>query len=150
MQLDEDLKFEINDDGQFIRITPIGKMNDGSDWDKNWIKTQIELKSGGFIGSYEADLTTFDFKILKEGLSRLYNNLNDKMTFNDLEGYLELIIQGDNTGNFTIQITCNDKPGIYSTQLQFEMHFDQTYIMPLVKRLENITNRFQIIGDFNT
>jgi len=149
MELDEDLKFEINADGQFIRITPIGKMYDDSDWDKNWIKTQIEVKSGGFIGSYEADLTTFDFKILKEDLSRLYNNLNDKMTFNDLEGYLELIIQGDNTGNFTIQITCNDNPGIYSTELQFEMHFDQTYIMPLVKRLENITNRFQIIGNFN-
>lgn len=71
------------------------------------------------------------------------------MTFNDLEGYLELIIEGDNTGNFTIQITCNDKPGIYSTELKFEMHFDQTYIMPIIKRLENITNRFQIIGTFN-
>lgn len=30
MEIDEDLKFEINADGQFIRITPIGKMHANS------------------------------------------------------------------------------------------------------------------------
>ena len=151
MELNEDLKFEINVFGQYIRITPISKIyyESNLDWDKNWIKTQIEVKSGSFMGCYKADLTTFDFKNLKEDLILLYNNLNEEIVFKDLEGYLELIFKGDNTGNITIKITCNDRPGIYSTELKFEMNFDKTYIMPLVKRLENITNRFQIIGNFN-
>ncbi|WP_313191021.1 hypothetical protein [Sphingobacterium sp.] len=74
----------------FISITPIHRINYFSDfdWDKNLIKTRIEIKAGGFIVSYETDLTTFDFKNLKEDLSKLYNNLNEKIIFNDLEGYL--------------------------------------------------------------
>ncbi|MGV6943515.1 WapI family immunity protein [Sphingobacterium kyonggiense] len=151
MELNEDLKFEINVLGQYIRITPISKIyyDSNLDWDKNWIKTHIEVKSGSFMGCYKADLTTFDFKNLKENLSILYNNLNEEIIFKDLEGYLELIFKGDNTGNFTIQITCNDRPGIYSTELKFEMTFDQTYIKPLVMVLENITALFPIVGDYN-
>ncbi|MGX1641623.1 WapI family immunity protein [Sphingobacterium sp. NPDC055431] len=149
MELDEDLKFEINASGNFIRITPIHRIIYFSDldWDKNVINTRIEVKAGGFIGSYETDLTTFDFKNLKEDLSKLYNNLNEKIIFNDLEGYLQLIFEGDNTGNFTIQITCIDQPGIYSAKLKYEMLFDQTYIKPLIKILDDILKQYPIVGD---
>ncbi len=54
MEFDEYLKFEINDSGNFIRITPIHHFNYFSDLDrdKNWINTRIEVKAGSFIGSY--------------------------------------------------------------------------------------------------
>lgn len=116
--------------------------------DKNWLKTHIEVKSGGFIRAFESDLTKFDFNNLKEDLNILYNNLNEEIVFKDLEGYLVLIFIGDNTGNLTIHIICIDRLGIYSNDLK-EMNFDEAYLKTLVKIFDNFTKQFPIFGDFN-
>ena len=150
MDIDNNFEIEIRGSGNSIAIQAISLINYNSnlDWDKNWVKTKITATGGVFSGTYEADLTTFDFENLKQDLNSLYENLNGEIEFSDLEGFLKLEIKGDNTGNFNIQVTCNDQPGIYTSELVFEINFDQTYIKNLVNKLNNITRQFPIVGNF--
>ena len=149
--MENELIFQLNDLGNFLIIQPIELEYEKSnlDWDCNWINCHIKVKSGSFNGSYKAELTTFDFENFKHDLNCIYNNLNGKIEFKDLEGYLTINIVGDGTGNFASQIICNDRPGIYSTELTFELGFDQTFIKEMVYNLNEITKSFPIVGDYN-
>ncbi|MCY4779077.1 hypothetical protein ORI89_05410 [Sphingobacterium sp. UT-1RO-CII-1] len=148
--MNEDLEFQIKSDGDFVKLNPAGLIYYDSilDWDKNWIRTVITVQGGVFSGKYNADLTTFDFDNLKCDLEKLYDNLGGEMEFDDLEGFLSLKIVGDGTGNFVAEVTCNDAPGIYSSELSFQISFDQTYIKDMVRRLDEITKRHPVVGDF--
>ncbi|MNT58872.1 hypothetical protein D3C72_1963360 [compost metagenome] len=116
-----------------------------SNWDKNWLKTKISVQAGAFSGIYDADLTTFDFENFKQDLNSLYENLNSEIEFKDLEGYLYMKIKGNGLGNINAEISCSDDPGINAATLNFELNFDQTYIKPVIQRLNNITNKYPVV-----
>lgn len=146
------LSIEIKDAGNYIRIEPLRIINYNSDldWDKNWISTKITLAAGCFTGVYTADLTTFDFENIKHDLIHLYDNLNGSLDYSDLEGHLKLTIKGDGIGHFQTKVICCDNSNVDSAELHFNLTFDQTYIKPLVQKLNEITKRFPIIGSYDT
>ena len=150
MTEEQDLYFEISDNGYLIRLEPIElvKTNSTLDWDNNFIKTKILIKGGAFSGQYLADILTVDFEKFKQELSPLYDNLKGSATFDDLEHALELNIKGDGIGHFEVNIKACDKPSIYHSELTFTMSFDQTEIKTLVNQLDKITKQFPIVGDF--
>lgn len=146
----QEIYFELFDAGNLVRLEPIELINYDSDihWDKNWVKTEVTVKGGKFSGKYSGNFMTVDFEKFKQELSRLYDNLNGKANFNDLEGYLELKIKGDGIGHFEIQVNACDQPGINGSELSFTMAFNQTEIKELVNQLDRITKQFPIEGDF--
>lgn len=117
-------------------------------WDKNWLKCKVSIKAGSFSGGYSAEFMTRDFLSFKEEFSALYDNLSGAAAFTDLERYLELRIVGDGNGHFEMSVVANDTSDIYSSQLRFEMNFDQTYIRPIVQQLNKITEAFPVTGNF--
>ncbi|MBB2151431.1 WapI family immunity protein [Pedobacter gandavensis] len=147
----ENLSFEISDSGYLVRLEPIERIqyNSEIDWDKNWIKTKVSINAGKFSGQYEGDFRTTDFKAFKEDLSKLYDNLNGTVIFNDLEGYLDLKIIGDGFGHFNVEVKACDNPGIYGSVLSFNMEFDQTEINKMVNQLEMIIKQLPVIGSLN-
>ena len=92
---------------------------------------------------------TLNLETFKNELAALYENLSGKAKFSDIEGYLELDINGDGFGHFDVQVLANDEPGIYGNQLKFTMSFDQTIIKDLVYQLNLITKEFPVIGNLN-
>jgi hypothetical protein len=141
--------FELFDAGDIVRLEPIELLEYDSelDWDKNWIKTKVTVKGGKFSGQYSGEFMTIDFEKFKHELSRLYENLKGTANFNDLEGYLELKINGDGIGHFEVNVKACDKPGVNASELTFTMGFDQTELKELIKQLDNITKQFPIIGN---
>jgi hypothetical protein len=91
---------------------------------------------------------TVDFEKFKQELSRLYNNLKGTANFNDLEGYLELKINGDGFGHFEVNVKACDQPGVNASELTYKMDFDQTELNELVNQLDRITKQFPVTGDF--
>jgi hypothetical protein len=140
----QDIYFELIDAGDLVRLKPIEliKYDSDIDWDKNWVKTQVTVKGGKFSGQYTGEFMTVDFEKFKQELSKLYNNLKGTANFNDLEGYLELKINGDGIGHFEVEVKACDQPGINGSELTFTMAFDQTELNELVKQLDRITKRF--------
>lgn len=146
----QEIYFELLDAGDIVRLEPIEliKYDSNIDWDKNWVNTKVTVKGGKFSGQYSGEFLTMDFEKFKQELSRLYNDLNGIVNFNDLEGYLELKIIGDGIGHFEVNVKACDQPGVNSSELTFTMGFDQTELKNLVLQLERITKLFPIIGDF--
>lgn len=150
MNIDENPFFEIKSQGNFIKIIANNLINYNSDidYDKNWIECDIEVCGGAFQGKYSAEIMTTTFEIFKQELSVLYNKLNTKAKFEDLENYCLINISGDGSGKLNAKIECNDKPGIYAANLSFEIDFDQTFLKTIINQLNHITKEFPIVGDF--
>ncbi|SFT40186.1 hypothetical protein SAMN05216474_0358 [Lishizhenia tianjinensis] len=140
---------ELSDSGDLVRLESIEliKYDSDIDWDKNWLKTQVTVKGGKFSGQYLGEFMTFDFEKLKQELSRLYDNLKGTANFNDLEGYLELKIEGDGIGHYEVEVKACDQPGINESTLTFTMNIDQTELKELINQLDRITQQFPITGD---
>jgi hypothetical protein len=141
--------FEITDTRNLIRIVPIDRIDYKSniDWDKNWIKVKFTLKGGKFSGEYFGEIMTVDLQKFLNEFSLLYDNLSGSASFNDLEGFLDLKIKGDGLGHFDANITARDQPGIDSSELSFKMLFDQTILKDLKNQLEEIVEKYPVIGD---
>jgi hypothetical protein len=144
----EEVSFEIFDGGDLIRLEPLHVISYSSnlDWDKNWIKTKVTVKSGAFSGQYFADFMTTDYELLKRALRKLNNDFNGQAKFEPLEGELVLQIRGDGLGHFEVHCTACDQPGL-GGKLAFGLSFDQTELSRLIKELVAITKLFPIIGD---
>ena len=151
MEFNENLFFEIKNQGNYIRIETLYliKYDSEIDFDRNWIQCKIYASGGAFSGEYSRDLMTTDFEKFKHDLNSLYTNLNSSAEFYDLEEAVNIKIKGDGIGHFNAEITCNDSPGIEAAQLKFEIDFDQTFIKKIVKQLNIITRKFPIKGNFN-
>ena len=151
MNSTENLFFEIKSQWNFIRISTKNTINYNSeiDYDNNWINCYIEVKGGAFQGKYSAEILTITFEDFKQKLAILYNKLDGKVIFSDLEEYCKIDISGDGSGKLRASIECNDKSGIYSANLTFDIDFDQTFLKDIINQLNQITKAFPIIGDFN-
>ncbi len=139
--MDEDY-FEITGSGNYLRLEPV-KLNypDAVDeWDRKWINTNVAFKGGKFQGSNSGDLIIEDFKYLKDMLSLLYNNLNCKFEFADLDNNIEFKVIGDGIGHFFTEVASNDT--VFNTRLEFNIEFDQTQIPKMIIQLEKILARF--------
>ena len=144
--MENDIAFEVAIDGNLVRIENIQApaKNSLSDWDKNWLRTNVVIKTGAFEGQFSADFMTTDFERFKQEIKKLDGDFNGVAIFSGYEDYLELNIKGDGIGHFKIKGIANDGS---SNRLSFEMDFDQTLLNNLYDQLEAITKQFPIIGD---
>ncbi|AWI26866.1 WapI family immunity protein [Flavobacterium pallidum] len=151
MDIEDKIVFQIFDSGNFISLEPISynHYNSEMDWDKNWIKTKVDIKAGNFFGNYIAEFMTVDFVNFENQFTALYENLNGVANFNDLEGYVDLEIVGDGIGHFEVSISASDKPGYKSSSLEFSLDFDQTQIREMAFQLKKIINKFPKIGNLS-
>jgi hypothetical protein len=135
MTLSSDLRFEIRNTGDLIRLEPF-EIND------DWISIKITVKSGAFGGQYNADLMRYDFEHLKQSLINLDNDFKGTAILEPLEEQLTLKITGDGLGHFETECTAMDQPGC-GAQLSFTLNFDQTELKRLINELEKIINEFK-------
>ena len=146
--MEEELFFELADNENFIRIAVLRKSHpDATDnWDKNWVDAKVEVKAGAFAGVYYAQFRTIDFQFFRKELRLIYDNLNGHAKFEDIEHYLNINMKGDGVGHFDTNCTANYNPGPNVITLRFDLHLDQTQIMPIVHQLDRIIKKFPVIG----
>lgn len=144
------MTFELIDNDFSLQIVPLRLMfpEAQTDRDKNLISTKIIINAGGFKGDYTGEIMTVDFERFKQGLKRLYDNLNGYANFDCLDRFLTIKINGDGLGHFNADCEAIDNPGFEERRLNFTLHFDQTQINNLVYQLDLITKKFPITGDF--
>lgn len=143
----DDIYFEITDGPDIIKIEPLKWTHSDAelDWDKNWIHSRIIVKGGAFRGQFYCDLMTTDFELFKRGLKKTYDSLKGQAEFKTLEGQIQIKIEGDGLGHFTVDCEVRDEAGI-GNKLHVVMAFDQTQIPDFVKQLDKIIKQFPIQG----
>ena len=135
-----------------LEITVLGRMHPGTTdyWDGNWLLSPIHLSVGGFEATVgAAGLRAEELRGLRQGLVRLYETLKGRAELQSMEGWLDLIWQGDELGHITLGGTISDRPGSSNT-LSFELELDQTYLPGIIASLDQIDAQFPILGDANS
>jgi len=140
--------FELSDTKNFIRVTVLRKSYpDAADnWDNNWVDATIKVKAGPFTGTYNVQLRIIDFQFFRKELRTIYDNLTGQAKFEDIDRYLSINMKGDGAGHFETYCTLMCDPGAEEITLKFNLHPDQTQIMPIVRQLDNILAVFPVIG----
>ena len=134
-------------DGEHLAVEPMRRNHpDCNDyWDGNWLACAIDVNVGGFRGHVDADLRAEEFASFRDGLQRLYNQLNGEATFETREHWLTIHVVGDGRGHFEATCQLRDEPGIGNC-LAFSLAFDQTYLPAVLRSLEAILHRFPVVG----
>jgi hypothetical protein len=140
------MTFEIVHGENHLSIEPLRFAYPDSEttYSRNLISTRIIFKAGKFQGDYTGEFETSDYKNFKQGLRRLYTDLNSFALFDGPEPYLTLKIQVDGLGHFKCDCSAIHNPGYEQTKLTFVLYFDQTQIPSLIKQLDSIMNDFPI------
>jgi hypothetical protein len=97
----------------------------------------IWIGAGAYRGEYEALLRTNELASFREPLRTLHGALNGCATFETMEHWLRVGIQGDGRGHFLAKCEARDQPGIGNT-LRFELTFDQTELPPVITSLDEV------------
>ena len=139
--------FEIKGSGDFIRVELVHLAHPNAEdyWDKNWVKSKITVKAGGFSGEFSCDLMTTDFVRFQEQFFRLYDKLDGAAIFDTIEEQINIKIKGDGFGHFEANCIAVDYAGTGNT-LEFLINFDQTIIPHVVRQLASITKSFPVTG----
>lgn len=137
MELNE-LTFEIKEGGAFLKITPLNLVDYNSPdiYDDNWIRVHIEVKSSFLSGNYGAFFQVADFYNLRDNLTKLYENFNEKMVFTNLEYDLQIEVEGDGFGHFKTKILAFEQHS--DTKLEYVINIDQTHIAKMLIQVERI------------
>jgi hypothetical protein len=114
-------------------------------WDGNWVYATIRIRAGAFRGEYEALLRTDELASFRDQLGTLHAALNGSATFETMEHWLRVDIQGDGRGHFLAKCEARDQPGIGNT-LRFELTFDQTELPPALTALDEVIRAFPVKG----
>jgi hypothetical protein len=112
-------------------------------WDGNWVYATI--RAGAFRGEYEALLRTDELTSFRDQLATLHTALNGSATFETMEHWLRVDVQGDGRGHFLAKCEARDQPGVGNT-LRFELTFDQTELPPMLTALDEVVRAFPIKG----
>lgn len=113
--------------------------------DGNWIYATIDIAAGAFRGSFEANLRAEDFERFRDELRPLYERLDGSATFDTMEGWLRIAVQGDGKGHFHAACEAIDRPGL-GNRLTFAIDFDQTELPAMVRAVEAICDAVPVVG----
>jgi hypothetical protein len=114
-------------------------------YDGNWVYTTIEIAAGAFRGRFEAMLRAEEFVRFRDELRPLYESLSGRATFDTMEGWLRIDVQGDGKGHFHAACEAIDQPGL-DNRLTFKIDFDQTELPAIVQGLDAICEAVPVVG----
>ncbi len=111
---------------------PADKKTEGIDW----VKTKVEINTGGFSGNAKLMLTLTDIIDFKKQLEILYKKLKGIAILKTIEEQIELKIEGDSTGH--IELTGYLKDNIYDeNKLNFIILLDQSFLPKTISELNS-------------
>ena len=95
---------------------------------------EIALHSGGFNGSTSMDIDIKEFKSFVCSLSDLYETLRGSAAITEPYGKQTIRFSSDHAGHIHVSgMICNN-----GQSLQFENHFDQTFLKTFVSSLKEM------------
>ena len=136
-----------DENGQRVVVRALSRNHPGlfDYWDGNWVACELEIVSGGFRGTFPADLRSEEFRAFLEEVEVLSRTLEGAASFSTMEGQIAFSLAGDGKGHVRVQGEAADSPA-GDNRLQFSFEIDQTYLPQMCRSLEIILAAFPVLG----
>jgi hypothetical protein len=130
---------------QHVLIRPLSRSHPGlfDECDGNWIVCELEIASGGFRGSFRADLRSEEFSAFLEQAQGLVHTLEGSASLTTMEGQIAVFLTGNGKGTIRVHGEAIDEAGGVN-RLQFAFDIDQTYLGPICQSLEHLLAAFPL------
>lgn len=135
--MEEELFFEINESGRYLKLIPSRFLYDNGEFDEDLLGVKILAKSGGLQANIHGVFMWQDFKSLYIEMQKLSNELNHSFEFENLESDLHLNVKGDGVGNIYITISVYED-FTHDSKLIFTLNPDQSFLNDILKQLYKI------------
>lgn len=134
-----------NADGQHLLIRPLSRSQPGlfDEGDGDWIECELSIASGGFRGSFRANLRSEEFTAFLEQTRELVEALQGSASLTTMEGQIALYLTGNGKGAIRVHGEAIDEAGGLN-RLQFEFEIDQTSLVPICESLEHLLAAFPV------
>ena len=133
----------IKNDENSIRINVIGKAypSADNDWDKSWLKSELEFNLGSFNGALKIKLQINDFVNFEKELEEQYNTLLTNSSFKPREENVRLNFKNQDKGIIKVEFIIIDQVR-WGHELNGEFIIDQTYLPNILEQIQNIVQNF--------
>jgi hypothetical protein len=137
--------------GDHIALRPLCRSNPGAMdyWDGNWLKVEVDVRTGAFRGKYVADLRVEEFESFRAQLDALYKSLKGEAALNSMEGWVSVRLAADRLGHLNAECEMRDQPGMGS-RLFFTLDLDQSFIPTMVAALDDVIRSYPLVGHPDT
>ena len=132
-------------DGQHVLFRPLSRSQPGlfDEWDGNWIDCELEIASGGFRGSFRADLRSEEFTAFLAQTQELVQALQGSASLTTMEGQIAVFLTGNGKGPIRVHGEAIDEAGGVN-RLQFQFEIDQSYLGPICQSLDHLLAAFPV------
>jgi hypothetical protein len=112
-------------------------------YDANWLNSTVSITAGPFSGSFNTNLSTYDFVKLQEQLEELVQRLSGRLDFETTENDLVLSVEFSHRG--TAAVSGLLRPGgSEATTLSFRLETDQSALSETVRQLKGLLRRLPV------
>lgn len=137
-----------NENSEFLRIRvlfrPYADYTD--DWNVNWIRCEVEIVAGPFSGSVGGNLRTEELARFHQELTQLNDELKGKAKLATADEWISIRVVGNGKGHMQVACLLRDELGC-GHSLEARLGFDQTYLPPLLRQLDQVLAAFPVIGN---
>jgi len=132
---------------EFVEVTVRGRSHPRATdyWDGNWLRSEVRIKVGGFLGGFEADFRSEEFARFLVELEQLYASLSGRAVFATLEEQLRLELDGDGKGHIELRGQARDQAGT-GHQLTFRLQLDQTVLGAALEEMRSLVAAYPIVS----
>ncbi len=133
--------------GDYLALRPVGRSNPGATdyWDGNWLKVDVDVRTGAFGGMYVADLRVEEFENFRAQIDTLYRSLKGEAVLSSMEGWVSVRLAADRLGHLKAECEVRDVPGMGS-RLLFTLDLDQSFIPTIVAALNGVMRTYPLVG----
>ncbi|WPY97632.1 hypothetical protein [Christiangramia sp. OXR-203] len=129
----------IKNDENSIRINVIGRAypSADNDWDKSWLKSELEFKLGSFYGNIKTKVQIDDFTNFAKELEEQYETLLTNSSFEPREENIRLNFTNQYGGFIEVRFIIMDQVGL-GHELTGEFIIDQSYLPNILDQIRSI------------
>ncbi|WP_298529228.1 hypothetical protein [uncultured Christiangramia sp.] len=133
----------IENDENSISINVIGRAYPSADnnWDKSWLKSELEFKLGSFKGTIKTKVQIDDFFNFEKELEEQYKTLLTNSSFKPREDNISLNFKNQDKGIIKVEFIIMDEVRL-GYELTGEFIIDQSYMPNILDQIRNIVQYY--------
>ena len=134
----------IKNDENSIRINVIGRAYPSAynDWDKSWLKSELEFNLGSFNGKMKTKVQRDNFTNFAKELEEQYETLLTNSSFNPREDTIRLNFKNQDKGIIKVEFIITDQFRL-GHELTGEFIIDQSYLPNILDQTRSIIKHYE-------
>ncbi len=133
----------IQNDENSIRIYVIGRAHQlaDNDWDKSWLKSELQFNLGSFNGAIKTRIQLDDFVNFEKDLEEQYRTLLTNSSFKPREENIRLSFKNQEKGIIKVIFIIKDQVSL-GHELNGEFMIDQSYLPNILDQIRKIVQYY--------